>query len=263
MASHNQTILVIEDDPGLRALIQEVLSSKGYSVLVAPDGVDALRLVEEYPAEIQLLLTDLTLPGASGQEVAVRISALRPRIALLFMSGYASKELAQNGNLPEGNFIPKPWTPRALCEKIDAVLNAHPAPQRILVVDDEEGMREWLATVLEGLGHQVFTAQDGVEARRLATRMALDFLITDISMPNEEGLGTIRALRKAYPGLKIIAMSGANPESLMDAKLLGAHAVLQKPFTSDMLLKRMRAIGRARDAQPAPKLMDTATPGLG
>ena len=109
----------------------------------------------------------------------------------------------------------------------------------ILVVDDEEGMRDWMAEILQGCGHRVFTAKDGLEARQLAAQHPFDLMITDISMPNEEGLGIIRSLRKAHPGLKIIAISGAFAEALGDAKLLGANAALAKPFTAELLLKCM------------------------
>jgi two-component system cell cycle sensor histidine kinase/response regulator CckA len=110
----------------------------------------------------------------------------------------------------------------------------------ILVVEDEPGMREWLTEILEGAGHRVFAAQDGVAARSLAALHSLDLVITDISMPNEEGLGMIRALHKASPGLKIIAVSGKDPETLMDAKLLGAHAALRKPVTAKTVLECVR-----------------------
>ena len=107
----------------------------------------------------------------------------------------------------------------------------------ILVVEDELGMREWLTEILEGASHRVFAAEDGVKARSLATLHSLDLVITDISMPNEDGLGTIRALHKAFPALKIIVMSGKDPESLMDAKLLGAHAALRKPVSAKVVLE--------------------------
>jgi DNA-binding response OmpR family regulator len=107
----------------------------------------------------------------------------------------------------------------------------------ILVVDDDPGMREWLSDILEGSGHQVFRAQDGLEAKSLAKRHSLALVITDISMPNEEGLGMILAMRKAHPELKIIALSGKDPETLMDAKLMGAHAALRKPVTAKVLLQ--------------------------
>ena len=99
-------------------------------------------------------------------------------------------------------------------------------------------MREWLTEVLEGASHRVFAAQDGMAARSLATLHSLDLVITDISMPNEDGLGMIRALHKAWPGLKIIALSGKDPETLADAKLLGAHAALRKPVTAKTAMRR-------------------------
>jgi CheY-like chemotaxis protein len=98
-------------------------------------------------------------------------------------------------------------------------------------------MREWLTRILQGAGHQVFTAQDGLEAKSLAKRHSLDLIVTDISMPNEDGLGMIRAMRKAHPELKIIAISGKDPEILMDAKLLGAQVALRKPVTTKMVLQ--------------------------
>jgi CheY-like chemotaxis protein len=107
----------------------------------------------------------------------------------------------------------------------------------VLVVDDNTGIREWLSEVLEHAGHRVLTARDGLEGRSLAMRHAFDLVITDISMPNEEGLGMIRALRKIFPQLKIIAMSGMDPDYLYDAKLLGARVVLKKPFSEETVLQ--------------------------
>ncbi len=238
------TILIVEDQSGLRDLAQEVLTSAGYKVLAAPDGAEAFRVAGEYLGQIQLLLTDLRLPEIGGVEIAARIRALRPEIKVLFMSGHARGE---NQGLPSAaDFIQKPWTPQGLCEKIRALLATQPSTLRILVVDDEAGMRDWLMEVLEGCGHRVFTAQDGLEAKRLAARQTFDLMITDISMPNEEGLGIIRALRKTQAALKIIAMSGANADALLDAKLLGANVALAKPFTSEMLLKCIRGLAPAQ-----------------
>jgi DNA-binding response OmpR family regulator len=258
MTSADATILVVEDNPGLRSLAEEVLSSAGYSILTAPDGFHALRVAQEYSGQIQLLLTDLALPEMTGQEIATRLQALRPETKVLFMSGHARGTVTENGTLdPEANFIEKPWSPRELCAEVHALLTAQPS-MRTLVADDDAGICDWLTEVLEANGHQVFTVKDGLEAKRLATRQALDLVITDISMPNEEGLGIIRALRKAHPGLKIIAISGGNAEALMDAKLLGAAATLAKPFTSAMLLKCIRGLSPihasgAAAEQPADK----------
>jgi CheY-like chemotaxis protein len=248
MLSGIGTILIVEDHPALCALAEEVLSSEGYSVLAAHDGANALRIAEEHSGRIQLLLTDVVLPAVDGQEmsgkeIASRLHALRPEMKVVFMSGHPRNALTENGTLDrDANFLEKPWSPDGLCQEIHAVLKAQPSTLRILVVDDEEGVRDWLAEILEGHGHRVFTARDGLEAKQLARRQPLDLMITDISMPNEEGLGIILALRKTHPEIKIIAMSGANAEALMDAKLMGAGATLAKPFTSEMVLKCIRGL---------------------
>jgi two-component system cell cycle sensor histidine kinase/response regulator CckA len=117
------TILVVEDDPGLRALTEEVLRSAGYNVLIAQDGASAIRISEEHTGPIQLLLTDVILPKMSGKEIAERLTVLRPQMQVLFMSGFTRSVIGQQGTLdPEVNFIQKPWTLRGLCESIHGLL---------------------------------------------------------------------------------------------------------------------------------------------
>jgi CheY-like chemotaxis protein len=126
-SSGDGTILVVEDDAGIRALVEEVLSSAGYRVLVAEDGANALRISTEYAGPIQLLLTDVILPKMSGKEIAANLRALRPEIIVLFMSGYTKEVMAHNGTLdPEVNFIQKPWSPRVLRQKIQTLLSTNP-----------------------------------------------------------------------------------------------------------------------------------------
>ncbi len=125
------TILVVEDDPGVRALVEEVLQSAGYNVLMAQDGTQALRISAEYAGPIQLLLSDVIMPKMGGKEVATRLTEPRPDMPVLFMSGYPKNEMAQNGSLNgEVHFLQKPWTPRGLCEKIESLLSARPAQLR-------------------------------------------------------------------------------------------------------------------------------------
>jgi DNA-binding NtrC family response regulator len=249
MRADERTILVVVDDPSLRVRFQDVLGAAEYSVLVAEDGASALHISEEYAGPIHLLLTDVILRKMSGEEIAERLSALRPQMKVRFMSGFAKGVIRQHTTLgPEANFIQEPWSPRGLCEEIHGLLTTQPSAQRILVVDDEAGMRGLLSEILEGAGHQVFTARDGLEARAIAKRQRLDFVITDISMPNEEGLGLIRAIRKEHSGLKIIATSGGDPEVLIDAKLLGADAALRKPVTAEKLLQCVCDFSQGRSA---------------
>ena len=105
---------------------------------------------------------------------------------------------------------------------------------RILVVDDEEGIRTLIRNMLVREGHQVTTACDGVEALRVVDSQAVDLVITDLIMPEMEGVEMISELRRRFPAIKIIAMSGGGMGGAVDylrlAKALGAGQTLAKPF---------------------------------
>ncbi|MGH7971989.1 MAG: response regulator [Limisphaerales bacterium] len=110
---------------------------------------------------------------------------------------------------------------------------------RILVIDDEPAVRSLLNRALTTAGHEVLLAAHGQEALALLVSAPVDLVVTDIYMPIQEGLSTIRELRNRFPGLPIIAMSGmplAN-EMLGIAEALGVKACLRKPFPTDDLLK--------------------------
>jgi CheY-like chemotaxis protein len=111
---------------------------------------------------------------------------------------------------------------------------------RILVVDDDDAFRSMLRRTLQRLEHHVIEAADGEEAIEKLAAGIFDLVITDIIMPNVEGIETIRTLRRTYPDLKVIAMSGggraSNEVYLNVAKAFGAFRVLSKPFTNDQLL---------------------------
>ena len=116
------TILLAEDEPAVRGLVRETLRQLGYTVLEAGDGYEALKLLEQHKAEIQLLLTDVIMPLMNGQELAERLRAIRPGMKVLYMSGYTNDVLAFHGIEPEIDFIQKPFTSSDLAEKLERVL---------------------------------------------------------------------------------------------------------------------------------------------
>jgi two-component system, cell cycle sensor histidine kinase and response regulator CckA len=124
-AAGTETILLVEDEPQLRELTREVLTARGYSVVEAKNPEEAERLAAEYGARIQLLLTDVIMPGISGRELAKKLSARNPGMRVLYMSGYTYNVIAQNGTLERGvAFLQKPFTPGLLAEKVRDVLDA-------------------------------------------------------------------------------------------------------------------------------------------
>ncbi len=123
LGSGGETILLIEDEPLVRDLALEVLSSRSYQVLAARDGEEALSIARSHPAEIHLTVTDVVLPAMSGKEVARRLRETRPRLKVLFMSGYAEEQVVHRGVVEEDvAFLAKPFTPDALSEKVRLVL---------------------------------------------------------------------------------------------------------------------------------------------
>jgi len=131
------------------------------------------------------------------------------------------------------------------------VLNGSSRLQRILVVDDDLPLLGVIAKVLEEAGFRVFTAANGREVSLVVAEHAIDLLITDLAMPDEDGIEIIRRLKKEHPRLKIIAMSGTfGPDLLNAAKHLGAEAALPKPMTATNLLDCIRKLD-AKDSDLA------------
>ena len=118
------TILLVEDEEAVRELVQSILVGRGYNVLVADSPWQAEEVASKYSGEINLLLTDVVMPGRSGRELAARITARRPSIRVLYMSGYTENVVTSGGLLEEGlAFLQKPFSPKALLHKIREVLS--------------------------------------------------------------------------------------------------------------------------------------------
>lgn len=121
----SETILLVEDDAIVRQLVEVSLKMKGYSVLVAEDGVQASVIIENHRGPLHLLITDVVMPGMSGVDVAKKLQSFWPEIRVLYMSGYTSNAIVHHGVLDKGTaFLQKPFTPEALACKVREVLTA-------------------------------------------------------------------------------------------------------------------------------------------
>jgi CheY-like chemotaxis protein len=116
-------VLVVEDADGLRELFRRLLQGQGYTVLVASNADEALRLFEEHPS-IDLLLTDVVMPGASGPELTRQLVERRPALKVVYMSGYTEEAIVEHGVPKPGvAFLHKPFTSDALVRKLREVLD--------------------------------------------------------------------------------------------------------------------------------------------
>ena len=124
-AAGTETILLVEDEAALRAVARRSLEGQGYRILEASDGEMALALTAAHVDRIDLLVTDVVMPGMHGREVATRIVAQRPGIRVLYMSGYTNDAIVHLGVLDPGvAFLQKPFSPDALRRKVREVLDA-------------------------------------------------------------------------------------------------------------------------------------------
>ena len=121
-----ETVLLVEDEDAVRALAREVLRRHGYVVLEARHGVDALRIAERHGDAIHLMITDIVMPHMSGRDLAERLSGVRPKMKVLFMSGYTDHALMHRELTPGSAFLQKPFTPEGFARKVRSVLDTEP-----------------------------------------------------------------------------------------------------------------------------------------
>jgi PAS domain S-box-containing protein len=234
------TLLVVEDQADVRRLTLSILKSRGYRLLEAEDANQALAVSDRHSGTIDLLVTDVVMPGMNGRELANQLVARRPGLKVLYISGYSGDAIARQGCLEAGTeYLPKPFSPEQLARKVHEVLLAPSTTRRtILVIDDDPAVSGMLERVLIGAGYGVLVAGDGRLGMDALKREAVDLVITDLVMPEQEGIETVRMLHGQQPDLPVIAISGAFGGSLLKAAaMLGASATLTKPIAPQELLR--------------------------
>jgi PAS domain S-box-containing protein len=123
----SEVVLLVEDEDNIREPAQEVLESRGYTVLAAHDATEALGLAQEHPGLIHLLVTDVVMPGMSGSQLAERLASVRPETRVLYISGYPEDAISHNGvSQPGPCFLQKPFPPGMLLSTVRSILDTPP-----------------------------------------------------------------------------------------------------------------------------------------
>jgi CheY-like chemotaxis protein len=247
------TILLVEDQAAIRRHMVSCLEDLRYQVMASPDAETALRTSRQHKGRIDLLLTNFSMRGMSGLELARITAAERPGIKVLYMSGYP-EEMAWEGQFLEQrpSWLAKPFTKQLLAAGLRKSLGGH--RRGILVVVEDPEVRSFLRAPLRNHGHQVFEAASLKLAREVLDRNRIDLVIGDLARIEQQGEETVRKLRRFYPAIRILALTGRLPAVSKDMPLVqrnrrametddwkarwlrGADATLPKPVSVDLLL---------------------------
>ena len=119
-----ETLLFVEDDPGVRRVGVQILAAHDYSVLAAGSGAEALEIIAAHPSSIQLLVTDVIMPGMNGRDLAIRLTAARPNVRVIYTSGYTENVMIRAGFEHGLPLLAKPFLPGDLLQKVTETLNA-------------------------------------------------------------------------------------------------------------------------------------------
>lgn len=241
-----ETILVVEDDDDVRSYTVECLRELGYRVREAHDGPAALQLLEN--AEdglIDLLFTDVVMPGMTGRELADKVRKSRPSIKVLYTSGYTRNAIVHGGRLDEGvEMISKPFTYQSLARKVADVLEKG-RTGRILLVMDDATLRMFASEGLIEAGCTVDEAQTEGEAlsRVRAARGNYDAVFIDMTGADEERVRLVRKIRSLHADLPVLiaAEDGGKPLPLLQTD--HCTDVIGKPFNTLKLLRTLEQLG--------------------
>jgi PAS domain S-box-containing protein len=248
-----ETVLVCEDDDDVRAYTVECLRELGYRVLEAHDGPSALRLLERQDAPIDLLFTDVVMPGMSGRELAEAAREHQANLRVLYTSGYTRNAIVHGGRLDPGvEMIGKPFKFEDLARTVRDVLDRGRGG-RVLVVETDAGKRDLAVEALVATGIAAESAADAGEAlgKVRAARGDYGFVVVDSAI--EAGL--VSELRALHAELAILIVA----DEASAAALTAGHAddrcigVLTRPYTAARLREAHAALlGICEDGEADP-----------
>ena len=240
-------ILIVDDSPTVCEFIARGLSKHNYQTIQAVRMEEALKYAGQM---VDLVITDIIMPGMDGYQGIREIKSRFPGVPVIAMSagegeGGRDKTLLKARNIGADAIMQKPFSIEALAERIEYLLarRGGVSKTRVLIVEDSAVQRKVMRRMFEDGRHEVFEAETAEEALGSREIVGVDLLVTDIFMPGEGGLAVIEKIRKNWPNIRIIAVSGGWKDEMMGektltaAELVGADAALKKPFTPQQLFE--------------------------
>lgn len=239
-AEERRRALIIDGPDEIALLSASWLDGEGFDVTITTGPSEALRIVEADERPFEFILARPHMQDLSGTQFAQELLRLSPlsHVLLIVSNGDASA----TGHPAAVRMLHEPLSREDLMAAVRSYRSALPSKQRILIADDDRAVRLWIRNVLASEGYELLEAEDGARACEVLQDVECDLLLLDLMMPEKEGLETIQSICRHHHKLKLVAMSGACPDLLRVARLLGADEAISKPIRSDDLRSLVRKV---------------------
>ena len=242
-------ILVVDDDQYLLDLLIETLKSIGYDAVGASCASEAQTLLNL--EKFRLVITDIRMPGMDGIEFARHIKREHPDLPVIFITGVLGSSVLHLAEA-EG-YLSTPFRSGQMEELISSVITRSSGQregggkERILVVDDDDSFRIMLMEMLKISGYSVAGAADGHEAISMLKQGGIGTVIADIKMPGMDGISLTRDIKKKWPAIPVILITGyltAQDQDRAPAEL--ADGFLMKPFRIESITELLENLNKQR-----------------
>ena len=223
----NKKILICDDQELIREVLSGYLKDHGFNVSLASSGGECLEQLSQH--QFDAIILDVKMPDIDGVSVVNKVKEKIGRAQVILISGQVSEDVLKTLGSSYYSFFKKPFSLSSILERLKKI--AFQQVSKILVVDDQDFLREMLCDYLRNKGFEIYQAKNGQEAIELAREQSFDGILMDVRMPEVSGITALKQMQEDGIKTPVILMSGfGDVASLEDAKALGASNFLPKPF---------------------------------
>lgn len=251
LARARGTILVVEDEPIVRAAAQRGLETAGFEVICARDAQEARSLFERHRGTIDLVFSDVVLPHGSGHQLACDLRGAHPSLPVLLTSGYMDERVSPGVLGSEFELLRKPYDSASMISAIRRVLGTgtessdqQSAGGHILLVDDDDISNEAIARLLTTYGYSVVATKSAPEARAiLESKGTFDAILCDLHLGSDSGLDFVQWVRESHAALgnRVLIVTGGGVGSELE-NVDSLPPVILKPLQPTVLLEQVKQI---------------------
>jgi len=244
MSDNKASILIVDDETGMRETLLDILEDVGYHVAIAVDGYEAIQKVEENAFDV--IFMDVKMPGLDGIDAFKEIKKIQPAATVVLITAYAVDDRIRDA-LREGAYrvLNKPLDLQTMIDLVEGIkVGGH-----ILVVDDDPHTHAIFKETLETKGYTVNIARSGEEAIRIARENKHDVIFIEMKLPTMNGLETYRAIRRINSEVVAVMMTAyprAASDFVIQALMEDAYTCLYKPFGEEGVIQLVDTIRRRK-----------------